>query len=180
MHAHPRSGCTLPLLGFDVRIVRANWHFVGGYRIFSSSIRGHPTRCAARAIWTCHVCGLYVSSAGLGDLLLVHVGVNQSKLLMTAAERSPYHSAAPRHNARRPSANLQCPGMSGPRMARPGRSSQAFPDRQPNTEAPSRRAPEVHSALGSAVDATLTRFHEPGEWNGNNNDRTFLTIGVSA
>jgi hypothetical protein len=55
--------------------------------------RGRPARCAARAIWACHVCGLYVPSAGPGNLRLAHDGLNKSKLPMTATERSPYRSA---------------------------------------------------------------------------------------
>jgi hypothetical protein len=53
----------------------------------------------------------------------------------------------------------------------------------PDTEAPLRRAPEVHSALGLAGDA---RRHTdplpvaPREWNGNDNDWAFLVVGVPA
>jgi hypothetical protein len=55
--------------------------------------------------------------------------------------------------------------------------------RQPDTEAPSCRAPEVLSPLELAVDArrrTDPPSMAPGERNGNNNDRAFLMVGVPA
>ena len=67
-------------------------------------------------------------------------------------------------------------------MARSGRSSQAFPDLDSQTLKHRRLVRLKFTPLldCQTLKATLTRFYGAGQWNGNNNDRAFLMVGVSA
>ena len=67
-------------------------------------------------------------------------------------------------------------------MARSGRSSLAFLDLDSQTlkQLLVRLKFTPLSDWPSTLIAALIRFQGPGEWNGNNNDRTFLMVGVSA
>ena len=68
-------------------------------------------------------------------------------------------------------------------MAQPGRSSKAFPDLG-SKRLKHRRVVCLKFTppldWRSTLDATPTRFHGLGEWNGNDNDSAFPMVGVPA
>jgi hypothetical protein len=65
-------------------------------------------------------------------------------------------------------------------MARPGRSSQAFPDLDSQAVVPLRLKFTPPLDWRSTLDATLTRSHGAWRANGNDNDSAFPMVGLPA